>query len=95
MTPYDFILGPTLPFNAVGGAMVSLERKIMLINGPLKINLKCNGYECFWTPGYILEHARKYPVVMIVPQSITNCTSSYESLNVRPKNEQIETTTAN
>ena len=79
---WNFILGPTIPFRVgVGGALVNLERKLMLINGPMKINLKCNGYECFWTPGYILEYARKYPVAMIVPRSITNCTTSYESLD--------------
>ena len=70
-----FFLGPWVPFNSVGGALISQNKKLMLINGHIKVDLKCRGNACFWTPGYILKHSRYYPVAMVVPKSITNCTS--------------------
>merc|ERR1712210_346895 len=44
--------GPQVPFNSVGGALISQNKKLMLINGHMKIDLKCRGNACFWTPGY-------------------------------------------
>ena len=70
-----YFLGPRVPFNSVGGALISQNKKLMLINGHMKIDLKCRGNACFWTPGYNLKHSRYYPVAMVVPKSITNCTS--------------------